>query len=73
VIIGVKFMRLPIAMASLLLGSTLLAGWQSPIEAKLLAQLKQLSSASVGFEPPSIADSLEAVRGFKSRRTRGAG
>lgn len=37
-----------------------------------LAQLKQLSSASVSFEPPSIADSLEAVRGFKSRRERGA-
>jgi len=37
-----------------------------------LAQLKQLSSASVSFEPPSIADSLEAVRGFKARRDRGA-
>jgi uroporphyrin-3 C-methyltransferase len=37
-----------------------------------LAQLKQLSSASVSFEPPSIADSLEAVRGFKSRRERGS-
>lgn len=35
-----------------------------------LAQLRQLSSASVSFEPPSIADSLEAVRGFKSRRER---
>lgn len=35
-----------------------------------LAQLKQLSSASVSFEPPSIVDSLEAVRGFKSRRAR---
>ena len=35
-----------------------------------LAQLKQLSSASVSFEPPSITDSLEAVRGFKSRRER---
>ena len=35
-----------------------------------LAQLKQLSSASVSFEPPSIVDSLEAVRGFKSRRER---
>lgn len=35
-----------------------------------LAQLKQLSSASVSFEPPSIIDSLEAVRGFKSRRER---
>ena len=37
-----------------------------------LAQLKQLSSASVSFEPPSITDSLEAVRGFKTRRERGA-
>lgn len=36
----------------------------------VLAQLKQLSSASVSFEPPSITDSLEAVRGFKSRRER---
>jgi uroporphyrin-3 C-methyltransferase len=35
-----------------------------------LAQLKQLSAASVSFEPPSIADSLEAVRGFKARRER---
>ena len=35
-----------------------------------LAQLRQLSSASVSFEPPSITDSLEAVRGFKSRRER---
>jgi len=35
-----------------------------------LAQLKQLQSASVSFEPPSITDSLEAVRGFKSRRER---
>ena len=35
-----------------------------------LAQIKQLSAASVSFEPPSIADSLEAVRGFKTRRER---
>ena len=35
-----------------------------------LAQLKQLAAASVSFEPPSIVDSLEAVRGFKSRRER---
>jgi uroporphyrin-3 C-methyltransferase len=33
-----------------------------------LAQLKQLSSTSIGFELPSIADSLEAVRGFRTRR-----
>ena len=36
-----------------------------------LAQLRQLSSASISFEPPSITDSLEAVRGFKSRREGG--
>jgi uncharacterized protein HemX len=34
------------------------------------AQLKQLSAASVSFEPPSIADSLEAVRSFKARGER---
>ena len=38
-----------------------------------LAQLKQLSAASISFEPPSIAESLEAVRGYKSRRERGGG
>jgi uroporphyrin-III C-methyltransferase len=37
-----------------------------------LAQLKQLSSASVSFEPPSITDSLEAARNFKARRERPA-
>ena len=37
-----------------------------------LAQLRQLSYASVSFEPPSIADSLEAVRAFKARRERGS-
>jgi uroporphyrin-III C-methyltransferase len=36
-----------------------------------LAQLRQLSAASISFEPPSIGDSLEAVRGFKARRERG--
>jgi len=39
-----------------------------------LAQLRQLQAASIGFEPaPSIADSLEAVRGYKSRRERASG
>ena len=38
----------------------------------VLAQLRQLSGASISFEPPSIAESLEAVRGFKSRRERGS-
>ena len=36
-----------------------------------LVQMKQLSSASISFEPPSIVDSLEAVRGFKARREQG--
>jgi uroporphyrin-3 C-methyltransferase len=35
-----------------------------------LAQLKQLSAASISFEPPSITDSLEAVRAFKARHER---
>ena len=41
--------------------------------ADALAQLKALSSASLSFEMPSISESLEAVRGFKSRRERGSG
>ena len=44
-------MRLPVAMASLLLGSTLLAGMQSAVEGKLLAQLKQLFPAASTFSP----------------------
>lgn len=35
-----------------------------------LAQLKQLSAATLSFEPPSISESLDAVRGFKARRER---
>jgi uroporphyrin-III C-methyltransferase len=39
-----------------------------------LAQLRQLQAATLNFEPPpSISDSLEAVRGFKSRRERSTG
>jgi uroporphyrin-3 C-methyltransferase len=38
-----------------------------------LAQLKQLSSATLSFEPPSIAESLEAVRGVKTRGERPQG
>jgi uroporphyrinogen III methyltransferase / synthase len=41
---------------------------QSKQTADALAQLKELSSATLSFEMPSIAQSLEAVRGFKSRR-----
>jgi uroporphyrin-3 C-methyltransferase len=35
---------------------------------EVLAQIRQLDSASLSFDMPSIAESLEAVRSFKSRR-----
>jgi uroporphyrin-III C-methyltransferase len=38
--------------------------------AEALAQLKQLSAASISFEMPTISESLDAVRGYKSRRER---
>lgn len=39
-----------------------------------LAQLRQLQASTLSFEPaPSISDSLEAVRGYKSRRDRASG
>ena len=38
--------------------------------AEALAQLEKLAAASLSFEMPSITESLEAVRGFKSRRER---
>ena len=38
-----------------------------------LAQLKQLSASTISFELPSISESLDAVRGFKSRRERASG
>lgn len=41
--------------------------------ADALAQLKQLSAGSISFEMPTISDSLDAVRGYKSRRERGSG
>lgn len=37
-----------------------------------LAQLKGLAGASVSFEMPTISESLDAVRGYKSRRERGS-
>jgi len=36
-------------------------------------QLKQLSATSISFEMPNISESLDAVRGFKTRRTRTPG
>jgi uroporphyrin-3 C-methyltransferase len=41
--------------------------------ADALAQLKSLSSATVSFEMPTISESLDAVRGYRSRRGRGQG
>jgi uroporphyrin-III C-methyltransferase len=41
--------------------------------ADALAQLKQLSATSISFEMPTISESLDAVRGFKSRRERTPG
>ena len=41
--------------------------------AEALAQLKQLSSTTISFELPAITESLEAVRGYKSRRERAPG
>jgi uroporphyrin-3 C-methyltransferase len=41
--------------------------------AEAVAQLKQLSGVSITFEMPAISESLEAVRGYKSRRERTPG
>jgi uncharacterized protein HemX len=41
--------------------------------ADAVAQLKQLSAVSITFEMPTITESLEAVRGYKSRRERTPG
>jgi uroporphyrin-3 C-methyltransferase len=41
--------------------------------ADALNQLKQLSSTTISFELPTITESLEAVRGYKSRRERSPG
>jgi uroporphyrin-3 C-methyltransferase len=46
---------------------------RSKQSAEALAQLKQLSSASISFEMPTISESLDAVRRFKTRRERGSG
>src|SRR5438105_5583574 len=38
-----------------------------------VAQLKQLSGMSITFDMPTISESLDAVRGYKSRRERAPG
>ena len=46
---------------------------RSKTTADSVAQLKQLSTVSISFEMPTISESLDAVRGYKSRRERNSG
>jgi uroporphyrin-3 C-methyltransferase len=46
---------------------------RSKLTADALNQLNQLSATTISFELPLITESLEAVRGFKSRRERAPG
>ena len=56
------------------------AGWvqryfdpRSKATGDAVAQLKQLSGISITFDMPTISESLDAVRGYKSRRERAPG
>jgi uroporphyrin-3 C-methyltransferase len=46
---------------------------RSKATADAVAQLKQLSGVSITFDMPAISESLDAVRGYKSRRERSPG
>jgi len=46
---------------------------RSKATADAVAQLKQLSGVSITFDMPTISESLDAVRGYKSRRERAPG
>src|ERR671936_782618 len=46
---------------------------RSKATADAVAQLKQLSGVSITFDMPAITESLDAVRGYKSRRERSPG
>jgi len=46
---------------------------RSKTTADAVAQLKSLSTVSISFEMPTISESLDAVRGYKSRRERTSG
>ena len=46
---------------------------RSKTTADSVAQLKSLSTVSISFEMPTISESLDAVRGYKSRRERTPG
>jgi uroporphyrin-3 C-methyltransferase len=43
---------------------------RSKLTGDALAQVQQLSSNAITFEVPTISESLDAIRGFKSRRER---
>ena len=43
---------------------------QAKQRAEALSELKELASATLSFDMPTISESLEAVRGFKARRER---
>ena len=44
-------MRLSLALASLVLGTRILSGWQAPVEGKLLEQLQRLFPSASTFSP----------------------
>jgi len=46
---------------------------RSKLSVDAAAQLKQLAGVSISFEMPTISESLDAVRGYKSRRERAPG
>ena len=46
---------------------------RSKATADAVAQLKQLAGVSITFDMPAISESLDAVRGYKSRRERSPG
>jgi uroporphyrin-3 C-methyltransferase len=46
---------------------------RSKLTADATAQLKSLAGVSISFEMPTISESLDAVRGYKSRRERTPG
>src|SRR5438128_4444819 len=46
---------------------------RSKLTADASAQLKSLAGVSISFEMPTISESLDAVRGYKSRRERSPG
>ena len=46
---------------------------RSKLTGDALGQLKQLGAVSITFEMPTISESLDAVRGYKSRRERTPG